>query len=166
LDVILDDAATGGTAAEVWAYATRTLTQSAASVAAVVAGSALTIQRGDTTSISLTGMGSIAARTKLWFTIKATKYDDDTQAQVLAEETAGLVYVAGRAPTTGETCVMTVTDAAAGNVTIVLSAAATKALTAGSDRVWDVQMLTASGVTTMTNGSATISADVTQRITQ
>jgi len=147
--------------ADVWAYATRTLTQSAASVAAAVSGSAITIQRGDTLSAALTGLGSLAGRTKLWFTVKASVGDADAAAIIQIEETAGLVYLNAATGTAGNGDV-TVDSEAAGNITITMAAAASAALTPASGLIYDVQMLTASGVTTLATGSLTVNADVTR----
>lgn len=152
------------TAAEVWAAATRTLTQSAASVAAVVSGSNITAQRGDSLSISLTGLGDISTRTKLWFTVKTGTTVADTASTVQIEETAGLLYLNGAAGTSGNG-VITVTDAATGALTITLQEADTANLTIG-DYVYDVQVLTAAGaVSTLTAGIFIVSADVTRSIT-
>jgi hypothetical protein len=141
----------GATAAQVWAYGTRTLTQSAAAVEAAVSGSTIACLRGDTLSAALTGVGSLTGRTKCWFTVKAGAEDEDTAALVQIEETAGLLYLNGAAGTAGQGS-LTVTDAALGDLTIALAAAATKSLGQGSYR-YDVQILTAAGVTTRTAGT-------------
>jgi len=152
------------TAAEVWAAATRTLTQSAASVAAVVSGSNITAQRGDSLSISLTGLGDISTRTKLWFTVKTGTTVADTASTVQIEETAGLLYLNGAAGTSGNG-VITVTNATTGALTVTLQEADTANLTIG-DYVYDVQVLTSGGtVTTLTAGTFIVTADVTRTIT-
>jgi hypothetical protein len=152
-------------AAAVWTYTTRTLTQSAASVAAAVAGSSVTVTRGDSWSVSLTGLGNIAARSKLWLTVKASEHDADTAAIVQIEETAGLVYLNGAAPVAPVVAAdadITVNDAALGNITITAAARATAGLALATLH-YDVQMLTAAGaVTTLTTGVWTISADYTR----
>lgn len=149
--------------ADVWAYATRTLTASAASTTATVSGSDITITRGDSLSAALTGLGSIAARTKLWFTVKNAYGDADSASVIQIEETDGLKYLNGAAGTAAAGDI-TVDDAAAGNITITLNAASTAALTATGGLRYDVQMLTASGVSTLTAGSCTVSADVTRAV--
>lgn len=140
------------------------LSQAAAQVASIVEGSTITVQRGDTTTISLTGLGDISARTKLWFTAKASREHTDAQALILATEAAGLLTIAGRDDAAGETCTITVTNAVTGAVTIVLSAAATKALPITTGE-YDLQMLTASGVSTLTESGFAVVSDVTQAIT-
>jgi len=146
----------------VWASATRTLTQSAASVAAVLAGSNITIQRGDTESISLTDIGALTGYTKLWFTVKGRKTYADSLSTIQIEKTGGLLYLNGAATTTSNGSI-TVDDEATGDITVVIKAAATAVLEPGT-YFYDVQMLTASGVTTLTDGSFTVEGDVTRAV--
>jgi hypothetical protein len=148
---------------DVWGNTIRTLTQSAAAVVAAVSGSDITILRGDSWSATLTGLGDISARTKLWFTVKNRSDHTDSEAIVQIEETAGLVYLNGAAgtPAAGD---ITVNDEVTGSITITLTAAATAALTVRSGLLYDVQMLTASGVTTLTAGTSHVTADVTHAI--
>lgn len=150
--------------ADIWTYITRTLTQTAAAIAAAVAGSDISITRGDTVTIALTGIGNISARTKLWFTVKRSRADDDDESIIQVEETSGLVYLNAAAAVTATDASLTVTDAATGAVTIVLKPALTAALTTYSRLHYDIQMLTATGVQTMTDGDAAITADVTRAI--
>lgn len=150
---------------EVWAYATRTLTQSAAAVTAAVSGSDITILRGDTVVIALTGLGSITTRTKLWFSIKdLPKSQADTAAIIELEETGGLLRLNG-ATTTTSYATLVVNDATAGDITVTLKPAATAQLSIQDNLQYDVQVLTAAGVvTTLTLGVADITEDVTRAI--
>lgn len=149
--------------ADVWAYATRTLTQSAASVAAAVAGSTITARRGDTLTAALTGLGNISTRTALWVTVKADPSGDaDTAAKVQITEAVGLVYLNGAAATAGQGSV-TVTNATTGALTIVVAAAATAQLAAPSTWTYDVQWKDASGlIHTLTEGTFRVVSDVTR----
>jgi hypothetical protein len=137
-------------------------------VTTAVVGSTVTIHRGDTVTISLTGLGNISTRTKLWFTVKDSVQDHDTQSKVMVRENVGLIYVNGMTPTqAGLTTVdaaLNVTDETTGAVTIILSAALTAMLTPDTGLVYDIQMLTTSGVTTLTSSTATVVGDVTQAI--
>lgn len=154
------------TAAQIWQNPTRTLTMSAAQIAAIVAGSDLTLQRGDTLTIALTGLGNISARTKLWFTVKDRNTKTDAQAKLLVEETLGLEVLEGSDPAVTETSTLVVTNAVTGAVTITISAAASLKLTPTTTAVWDMQMLTAAGVvTTLTQGTVKVMADITRCIT-
>ena len=152
------------TAANVWAYATRTLTTAAATVDAAVQGGTITLRRGDTLSASLTALGNISARTKLWFTVKTLKSLADSAALIQIEETAGLVYLNAAAGTSGNGSI-TVTDETAGNITIGLEAVETAKLAEWPHSYfYDVQMLTSGGVTTLCAGSLDVTLDVTVAI--
>lgn len=149
--------------ADVWGYTTRTLTTTAAQVTAAVAAGVITIHRGDSLSASLTGLGNISARSKLWFTVKGAYGDADSAAIIQIEETAGLVYLNGAAGTAAQGDI-TVDDAVAGDITITMAAAATAALGPQSGLAYDVQVLDASGVTTRAVGECDVSADVTRAV--
>ena len=150
-------------AADVWAYSPRTLTQSAASVAAAVSGSDITIHRGDSLSVAITDLGDISGRTMLWFTVKTSARDADTAAIVQIEEAAGLVYINGATAATPANGSITVDDAVAGDITIVLDEVETAKLLPDS-LVYDVQVLDSGNVTTLTAADATVAADVTRAV--
>ena len=150
----------------VWTYATRTLTQAAASVTAAVSGSDLTIHRGDTFVAALTDIGDISDRTKLWFTVKSSTGDADSEALVQIEETAGLLYINGAAAATAANGSISVSDENDGDLTITLDEAETYKLSPSGSLSYDIQILTSAGVvTTKTSGEATVTADVTRVIT-
>jgi len=150
--------------ANVWAYATRALTQSAAQVAAVLSGSTITCHRGDTLTVSLTGLGSISARSKLWFTVKGGQEDTDAQSTLFVEETAGLSVVNAVAYATATDGAIVVTDAATGALTITIKPAVTDDLVP-STYYYDLQMLTAGGVVdTLTYGVFTVNSDITRAV--
>jgi hypothetical protein len=154
----------GTLVADIWAYASRTLTLTAAQIAAILTGSSLIFERGDTWTISLTGLGSLAGRSKLWFTLKSQHSHTDAQSLVQIEETAGLLYLNGAAAGTAADGSITVTDANAGDVTITLKPAATATLSPATRLYWDVQTLTGTVVSTRTTGTAQISPDVTRSL--
>ena len=160
----LDALASNGAliAATVWAYATRTLTQSAASVAATVAGTTITVQRGDSWSIALTGLGNISTRSKLWFTIKEDTGLADTASTVQIEETLGLLYLNASSTVTAAHGTITVTNATTGALTIALDEASSVSVAPGS-YAYDIQVRTAAGaVTTLSAGTCIVEADVTR----
>jgi len=134
----------------------------AVATAAAVNGSDLSIHRGDTFSASIAGLGNIGARTQLYWTVKESPNIADASATVHVEEDAGLVYLNGAAGTAGQGDI-TVTDATDGDITITLAAAATATLTPGV-YVYDVQMVTATGVETLTAANLTVVADVTRAV--
>jgi hypothetical protein len=151
------------TATAVWTYVSRTLTQTAAQIVATLSGTTLTIHRGDTLSISFTGLGNISTRTKLWFTLKNKFDDNDSQALIQIEETAGLMWINGVAGTSNLGSFV-VTDAVTGAATLTLSASETAKLPMGGNKKYDVQKAVNSTITTLTEGSANIVGDVTNAL--
>ena len=154
---------------EVWEYATRTLTQSAASVTAAVAGSDITIARGDTLSAALTGLGALTGYVSIDFTVKENKAAADTAAIIRIRKNAsgssdGLLILNGATAGTAGNGSITIDVEGDGDITIALAAAETDDLVERGNLYYDVQMITSSAVTTMTTGSCTISADVTRAI--
>lgn len=152
----------GATAAQVWSYASRTLTQSASQVDAVVSGSTVTLVRGTSISFSLTGLGTLTDRSKLWVTGKANANDPDSAAIFQIEETAGLLRIGGAAPATGETGTITVTDASAGNITVTLSAAAATKMKLVDGGAYDVKWKIGSTVLATAAAVLNVQADVTR----
>jgi len=160
----LDAIDLSGSAAAVWAYAARTLTQSAASVAAVLAGSDITIQRGDTETITLTDIGALTGYSKIWFTVKKGKAYADTNSLLQIEKTDGLLYLNRAVAATSANGSITIVDEATGDITILIKAAATAVLEPGV-YYYDVQMLSSAGVVnTLTYGIFTVEADVTRAV--
>lgn len=156
--------------ADVWAYATRTLTSTAASTTAAVSGSTLTITAATTYSATLTGLTIPADWLDMWFTVK----DDDSKAdsasvvQIHKSNPAdaandGLVYLNGAAGTKADGS-LTV-DQAAGTVAIRIEATATDDLTRQSGAGYDVKVQsTAAGVTLLTEGTCNIQMTETKTI--
>jgi hypothetical protein len=151
--------------AAVWSFATRTLTQAAASVIAAVSGSVVTQPRATTWNFSITGLGNITARTDLYFTIKRRTTDADTAAVVQIEETAGLIVINGGAPAAAGNGTLTVTDAVAGDVTVTLAAIESEKLRATDNLQYDFKMVTAAVVQLLTRNRFNISDVVTGAIT-
>lgn len=154
----LDVSTLGG---DMWTYPTRTLTAiTVAGPGTQVDGGDITAYRGDSFSVTLTGLGNVTARTKLWFTAKRRTGQTDAQAEIQIIEGTGLTVIAGGSPTAGNGS-LTVTNAATGAVTLALAAAETAKIPAGDMLHWDIQMATAAGVLTLAVGTLTFSADVT-----
>ena len=161
----LDDIDVSGTAAAVWASATRTLTQSAASVTATVSGSDITCTRGDSLSASLTDVGALTGYSKIYFTVKRDHDDADAVSIIQIEKTAGLKYIDGGAATTAANGSITISDEATGDITVALDEAETAKLDPGV-YFYDVQIVRSAGtVSTLTEGIFTVSADVTRAVT-
>lgn len=158
----------GLTAEQVWSYSERTLTMTASEVASVLSGSTITIQRGDTVSINITGLGNLSSRTspKLWFTIKRSTNHADSKSIIQITETGGLITQNGDVATDSTLGSITVNDATTGDVTILLKPGLTASLEAYDATVckYDLQMLSSGMVTTLTSGLVNISPDVTRAI--
>jgi len=159
-------------AAAVWAYKTRSLTQSAAAVTAALSGTDLTILRGDTFSVAFTSLGALTDYTKIWFTVKSKRGDPADTAAVMqvsllpgTATTDGLLYIQGAAPTSAANGYLQVDDEADGDITIVVEATETAKLSVNSALSYDVQVLKSDGsVTTLTSGDAVVTEDITRSI--
>lgn len=154
----------------VWSASSRTLTQAAASVTAAVSGSTITILRGDTLSAALTDIGALTGYVSLDFTVKEDKNDLDTAAILRIRKNAsglddGLLRLNGAdASARSANGSITIDDAATGDITIALSAEETDDLAARVGLYYDVQMITATAVTTLTEGTCHVTADVTRLV--
>jgi hypothetical protein len=151
-----------------WAYGTRTVTMTAAEVAAALSGDTITAHRGDSLSVSLTGLGSLAGYVSLDFTVKRSKSDSDDEAIIRIRKNAsglndGLLRLNGAEATAGDGSLV-IDDLAAGNVTVNLAASVMAQLTAWSGYHYDVQEITAMAVDTKTEGLFVVPADVTRAV--
>lgn len=146
-----------------WSEPTRTLTQTAAQLEAILEGTELTVLRGDTLVVNFTGLGSLVGRTKLWFTAKDAKSKPDAAALIQIEESAGLLVIAKTAADTPANGSIVVTDALAGDLTITLDEAESAKLWDCGGR-YDVQLLAGGVVHTLTAGVFTVLADVTRAV--
>jgi hypothetical protein len=122
----------------------------------------LQLYRGDTWTQPIARLGDISGRDKLWITCKDDKDDADSQAIFQIEETAGLVYINGAAASIPANGSITVTDAAVGNITVVLAAVETAKIEATKKFFYDVQMLDGTTVTTLRAGYLMVTSDVTK----
>jgi hypothetical protein len=149
--------------ADVWAYTTRTLTQSAASVTAAVTGSDLAITAYVDYAATLTGLTIPSTWTKMWFTVKLEEEDADSESiiQIQVSNPAdatndGLLYLEGAAYATKTDGSLTVNQSG-GTVAIALKAAATDGLTRRRKLGYDVKVLTSAGARTqLTLGSCDV----------
>ena len=146
------------TAAEVWSYGTRTLTNSTTGAVTPAEGDTLEIIKDATVIINFTGLGDITdyddntsgQEDKVWFTAKKNLDDPDSSAviQIHTLYPAGttppdtLDYINGAAATATEGTFQ-FTDLVAGNATLTLAAAAAADLPiyAVSPLYWDIKIL-------------------------
>jgi hypothetical protein len=150
------------TAAEIWAYVTRTLTQSGATVVAAVVGTSLNVVKYLTFTGTLTGLTIPATWTKVYLTVKSITDSLDTAAQLQIVESNpgiaadGLKYIIG---TTTALALLAVTDAqmvvnqGAGTIAITITDEATAKLTSGGYS-YDVKCLLADGSSQLLSSSA------------
>lgn len=151
-----------GSAGDPWSAATRTLTQTAAQVAAAVDGATINMRRGDTLSASLTGLGDLLNLSELYFTVKADETDADSASLIQIGQVAGLLYLNGSTDIASSDGSITIDSSSDGNVTIALTAANTANLKVGTYK-YDMQLVRSSGtpVSTLTVGSFQVSPDYT-----
>ena len=133
-----------------------------------VVGSTITILRGDTLTASLLNLGSMESYVSLDFTVKASMHQSDDDAVIRIRKNAsgltdGLLRLNGAAHTTGTDGSITINDAPTGNITIMLKAGVTDDLVPGT-YVYDIQLIEAAEVTTLTTGSLIVTADVTRLV--
>ena len=141
---------------------------SSITVVSAVEGSTITILRGDTFNPPpLTNLGALTDYVSIDFTVKSDKLQTDDEATIRIRKNAsgvddGLLRLNGAAPTT-ETGSITINDEATGDIAITLDETATKELSTGSYS-YDVQLITATIVKTLTAGKLTVISDVTRAI--
>jgi hypothetical protein len=157
-----------GVPAASWAYGTRTLTMTAAEIEAALSGDTITAHRGDSLSVSLAGLGSLAGYVSLDFTVKRSKSDSDDEAIIRIRKDAsgvgdGLLRLNGAEAMAGDGSLV-IDDEAAGNITVNLAASAMAELTAWSGYHYDVQMISATAVDTRMEGTFNVTADVTRAV--
>ena len=152
----------------IWANDTRTLTQAAIAPQASISAGNLIGVRGDTISMSVTGLGSLANYSALYFTAK-TDFglpDAESTLQIVKKPggSDGLLWL-NAAATTSSWGSITITDANAGNITIALTADASKELSVNLYN-YDIQIVRSVGtaVSTMATGRLSIIEDVTRSI--
>ena len=155
------------TAAGVWAYGTRTLTEGSTTTTDATAAGSITRKRGNSWSISMT-IGAITGYTSLWFTIKRS-YDDPDSAAILQIKLNAtttdddLLTVNGAAATSAALGTITVSDASTGAIVVAVDETITDDLPVGVF-YYDAQALISGNVTTPEAGTFTISADVTRAV--
>jgi hypothetical protein len=173
------------TAADIWTYVDRTLTDigdsgiasesTVESLRAIIrqysgivlrhtSSNDVYMQRSADFEWEFYGLGDLTGRESLYFTVKLMKEKDsatDAQSIIQIEETEGLLYIdqgeAG-APANGA---ITVTDEIAGNITVTLDAEETDKLTPNLSYRFDVKK----DNTIMTYGKHFISTSITRTIT-
>jgi hypothetical protein len=143
------------------------LNTSSVTVVATVDGGKITLLRGDTFRATITGAGALTDYVSIDFTVKTDKSKTDDEATIRVRKNVsgvgdGLLRLNGAAPTT-ETGSIVIDDEATGDITITIDETATDELSAGT-YVYDVQLITATGVKTLTSGKLIVISDVTRAV--
>lgn len=154
----------GDVAGAVWSNYSRTLTTPVVPSVVEIGPNKIFCKRGDTLVLTLTGLGSLANRSKLYFTVKDDPVKTDAQAIIQIEETAGLLRLNGAAGTALDGSI-TVDNAGAGDITIRLAAGSSKSLPY-KRLYYDVQIVRSIGtpVSTLNEGAFIVSADITAAV--
>jgi len=147
---------------------TDALDVSSVTVVTAVNGSTITIWRGDTFSGSITDIGALTDYVSIDFTVKESYSKTDDEATIRIRKNAsgtsdGLMRLNGAAATSSALGSIAIDDLATGDITITLDETATDDLSTGT-YVYDIQMISASGVKTLTYGRLIVSADVTRLV--
>ena len=147
-----------------WALTPRTLTQTAAEVAAIVSGTTLTVTRGNHLSFSLTGLGDLTGNTDVIFSAKRSYDEADSASQVRVSRTVGLEVIDGTVATAANGSLV-VDDVTAGDITVTIKTAASQSLKTMDNGVYDVKWADASGLPlTLTAAIWKCTGDVTRAI--
>ena len=132
-----------------------------------VVGTDITLLRGDTFSATLTDVGALTGYVSIDFTVKRNTSNTDDEAVIRIRKNVsgtgdGLLRLNRAAPTT-ETGEIVIDDEATGDITITLDETATDSLEIGA-YLYDVQLITATAVKTLTSGRLNVTSDVTRAI--
>jgi len=129
----------------------------------------INIRRGDTLSAALTGLGSLSGYVSIDFTLKEKTSDTDDEAILRIRlnqsgEDDGLLRVNGAAASQASDGSITIDDADAGDITIALAESVSDDLEVRSSMYYDVQLITATAVSTLSEGYCNVNADVTRAV--
>jgi hypothetical protein len=147
---------------------TDALDVSSVTVVAAVNGTTITILRGDTFSGVLTNIGALTDYVSIDFTVKESYAKTDDEATIRIRKNAsgtddGLMRLNGAAALSSALGSIAIDDLASGDITITLDETATDDLSTGT-YVYDIQLITASSVKTLTSGKLVVTADVTRLV--
>ena len=147
---------------------TDALDNSAVTFVTAVNGTTITVLRGDTLSGALTDIGALTDYVSIDFTVKQNYSQTDDEAIIRIRKNAsgtddGLLRFNGAAASSGLLGSIAIDDLASGDITIALAASCTDDLSTGT-YIYDVQMISAAGVKTLTYGKLIVSADVTRLV--
>ena len=144
------------------------LPSTAAAASASASAGEILIVRGDSMDQDVADLGDISTRAgeQVWFTVKQQLDDADGDSIVMIGETTGLIYLNGTdvSATRAAEGSITVTDAAAGDITIWMNPTATDELVPCSKLHYDIQWTDGTDVYTVALGRCRVRADVTRAV--
>lgn len=124
----------------------------------------LTLGRGATLALGVTGLGDLSAIDDLWFTVKRYQSDADGAAEIQIGSVDGLLAIGGAAASIAAHGSIDIDDAAAGDITVNLTAEEMVKIDSFNG-YWDVQSQTGAVIVTLRRGNVRILGDTTRRIT-
>jgi len=130
-----------------------------------IRASRLSIWRGDTLRLRITGLGNITSRSDLYFTFKKYSGDTDAQAQIQVSESGGLLYIDGGAATTAANGYITVLSESRGVLEVAVAAEETAKLENDFLGYVDLQIHTPLGIETIWYANAQVVGDTTRDVT-
>ena len=151
------------TAAEVWAYEKRTITNVAAGIDYPATGDPLEIYRDTSVRITIAGIDDVTGNTNVWFTAKVSIEDKDDDAILHIDRLTGLIRINGQAAESAAHGEMSFNP---GTCDIRLAPIASQKLPIYSayNLEWDLKMLKNNNVTILAHGKIFIYGTPTRRI--
>jgi hypothetical protein len=137
---------------------------------ALLTGDELQILRGDTLEVMFNHLANMSSWTKLWFTVKDDKDDNDAHAIVQIVESNpgvaadGLLAIAGGAPTALANGAITMLDATHGHINVRVEAVETLKLVDNGNFYYDIQFQDRTDTKTVLRGRCTIIGDATRTV--
>lgn len=148
--------------------ATVSLSTPVATVTAAVSGTTITVYRGTTWVIALTGLGNISAYDTIYFSVKRYPTDSEDDAIVrVYNDASGLLRFNGAAPSAATNGTITIDDATDGDITITIQEEETDGAPILDCLDYDIKGVDDDGNVVMLAYGAekfTITADITQAI--
>lgn len=171
-DAVWDEALSGhttsGTAGDTLSDIRTSLDVVDVTVVSTADGDTINLVRGDTASIDIDDLGNLTGYVSLDFTVKQTTDDTDDAAILRVRKNAsglndGLLRLNGAAGTAAQGSI-TIDDLAGGDITIAVSAAAMVSVVPITGMVYDVQLITASSVRSLSKGQLNVTPDVLKAV--
>ena len=134
----------------------------ATSINAGITDSRIIQYRGDNWSINITGLPNLTGYSKIWFTVKRSYRDLDSESWIQIDSTTGLLYINSTVATTAANGSIVVNDASTGDITITLSDVESAKLPVKAGE-YDVQWMNSTNVVkTISIGDFIVTGDISR----